>query len=108
MNFSSFISAYWKSFSTEHVLLRLIDDWRNKLDYNNVVGIVLTDFDCIPHDLLVAKLEILRYCSLHKFSYLKNRNNVTMNDTQSYLGDIISGVPQGSVLGSILYNLFFR
>ena len=42
-NFSPFLSAYRKSFSTEHVLIRLLEDWRNKLDNNNVVGAVLTD-----------------------------------------------------------------
>ena len=54
-HFSPFISAYRKSFSTEHVLIRLLEDWRNKLGNNNVVAAVLTDlseaFDCITHDL---------------------------------------------------------
>ena len=39
----------------------------------------------------------------------KNRRQcVRITSTQSYLGDIISGVPQGSILGLILYNLFFN
>ena len=38
--FSPFISVYHKSFSTEHVLIRLLEEWRNKLDNNNVVGAV--------------------------------------------------------------------
>ena len=43
------------------------------------------------------------------YLYLKNRKQcVRINGTQSYLGDAISGVPQGSVLGPILYNLFFN
>ena len=42
-HFSPFISAYRKSFSAEHVLIRLLEDRRNKLDNNNVVGAVLTD-----------------------------------------------------------------
>ena len=44
-----------------YVLIRLLEVWRNKLGNNNVVGAVLTDiskaFDCITHDLLVAKLD---------------------------------------------------
>ena len=64
-HFSPFISAYRKSFGTEHALIRLLKDWRNKLDDNNVVDAVLTDlskpFDCIPHDLLVAKLDIFGF-----------------------------------------------
>ena len=69
-------------------------------------------FDCRLHDLLVAKLDAYgfnRATVAYIYSCLKNRNHcVRINGTQSYLGDIISGVPQGSMLGSILYNLLFN
>ena len=59
--FSPFISTYQKYFSTKQVLIRLLEDWRYKLDNNNVVGAVLIDlskpFDCIPHDLMMAKVD---------------------------------------------------
>ena len=43
------------------------------------------------------------------YSYLKNRKQCArINGSQSYLGDIISGVPQGLIIGPILYNLFFN
>ena len=77
---SKFISAYRKSYSSNHVLLRLIENWKKSLDNKNFVGTVLMDlskaFDCVPHDLLVAKLHAY---GLSKdgvtfiYSYLKRR-----------------------------------
>ena len=40
---SPFSSVYQKSFSTEHVLIRLLKEWRNTLDNNNVIGAFLAD-----------------------------------------------------------------
>ena len=59
---SDFISAYRKGYSTNHVLLRLIENWKAALDSNLFKGAVLMDlskaFDCIPHDLLITKLHL--------------------------------------------------
>ena len=58
---SPFISAYRLNYSTQHVLIRLLEECREGLHNNFVVGGVFTDlskaFDCIPHDLLIAKLK---------------------------------------------------
>ena len=77
-HFPQFIPTYRKSFSTEHFLIRHLEDWRNKLDDNNVVGAVSTDlskaFDCVPHDLLVAKIDAYGFNRdnvAHTYSYLK-------------------------------------
>ena len=110
--FSPLISAHRTNYSSKHVI-RLLGEWRKKLDDNFVVGAVLTDlskaFDCIPHDLLIAKFAA---CGLNEealiyiLSYLSNRNQcVRINDTYCEFGNIITGVPQGSVLGPLLFKI---
>ena len=80
---SDFISACRKGYSTNHVHLRLIENWKAALDSNLFTGAVLMDlskaFDCIPHYLLIAKLhaygfsfETLTFLN----SYLRNRKNL--------------------------------
>ena len=63
MNFlSDFISAYRKENSTNHVLIRLIENWKATLDKNLFTRAVLMDlpkaFDGIPHDFLNTKLHV--------------------------------------------------
>ena len=113
---SPYLAAYRESYSTQHVLIRLLEEWRENLDNNYTVGGVLMDlskaFDCIPHDLLIAKLSAyglngnaLKYI----YTYLKNRKQcVRVNNVCSDFKDIISGVLQGSIVGSMLSNAFLN
>ena len=111
--FLPFLSAYRKNYSSQNILISLIEEWRKKLDNNFVVGAVLTDlskaFDCIPHDLIIAKLSAYNFSDealSYIYSYLTNRRQcVRINNIQSQLETIILGVPQGSIFGPILFNL---
>ena len=93
-----------------------MEEWKENLDKNFIVGAVLTYiskvFDCIPHDLLIATLSaysLNSYSLCYIYSYLKDRKQcVQINNEQSKLDTIISGVPQGSIFGPILYNIFFN
>ena len=110
------ISAYRQGYSCQHVLLKLTDEWRRYLDTNFIVGAVLMDlskaFDCLPHELLLAKLAAYGFDknTLHFFhSYLKDRKQaVSINGNLSNFMEILAGVPQGSILGPVLFNVFLN
>ena len=111
---SDFVAAYKERYSCNHVLMRLIENWKRALDENFQIGTVLIDlskaFDCIPHDLLIAKLyayglneETITFF----YSYLKRRGQrVRIDDILSSFQVLIYGVHQGSILDMILFNIF--
>ena len=87
------------------------------LDNNYCIGAVLMDlaktFDCIPHDLVNAKLlmDLQKNTVLHLFilTYLKNRKQcVSENSVKIAFKERILRVPQGSIVGHILFKIFFN
>ena len=69
-------------------------------------------FDCIPHDLLIAKLNAYgfdRKSLAFFYSYLKRRKQcVNMKNMRSTFQTLLSGVPLGSILGPLLFNIFIN
>ena len=108
---SKYQCGFRKGFSTQHCLLAMIEKLRKSIESRRASAAFLTDlskaFDCLPHDLLIAKLHAsgIKESSLKLlFSYLKKRKQrVRLNNTYS---DILFGVPQGSTLGPLLFNIF--
>ena len=113
---SPFLCGYRKGFSTQYALVELIEKWKNIVDNQGYSGAVLMDlskaFDTINHDLLLAKLhgygfdkQSLRFVK----SYLTERwHRTKINQSFSSWAELLSGVPQGSVLGPILFNLYIN
>ena len=94
--------------------MRLLQEWQNGLDKSGFAGTILMDssktFDCLPHDPLIAKFVAygIGKSGLNLLlSYLLNQKQRTKpNSSHSDWYDIIRGVPQESILGSLLFNLF--
>jgi exonuclease III len=115
-NLSPYLCGYRRGYSAQHALISLIEHWRKALDSKGYAGAVLMDlskaFDCINYDLLIAKLHAYGFSkqSLKLIkSYLSNRKQrVKVNNSFSTWFDLIMGLPQGSVLGPLLFNIYLN
>ena len=98
------LCGFRKAHSTQHALFRLIQSWQKELDETGFVGTTLMDlskvYDCLPHDLMVAKLEAYDISkeSLQLISdYLSYRKLRTKIDSAfCHWANVIRGIPQGS------------
>ena len=111
---SKYQCGFRKGFNAQHCLMVLIEKWKKSVDKGGEFGAVLTDlskaFDCLSHELLIAKLEAygfdLKSLKL-VYAYLAKRNQrVKINDSFSSWKEILYGVPQGSILGPLFFNIF--
>jgi len=108
--------GFRKGLSTCTALLQLIDELASSVDKKRITVGVFIDlakaFDTVDHRILLQKLEHygIRGNVLAMFaSYIGNRKQyVTIDGVRSELANIICGVPQGSILGPILFLLYIN
>ena len=109
-----FQSGFRRSYSTDSCLINLSDHIRQLNSQKQLVGMVLIDlqkaFDTVDHDILCKKLEAMGVGSIKWFeSYLKGRKQkVVVNESCSEAGIVTCGVPQGSILGPLLFLCYIN
>ena len=114
--FHTYLSAFRKDYSCQSLLLKFVEEIKCAIDNKNLAGAIFMDlskaFDCLPHGLLVSKLYAYGFsldsCNLMASYLSTRRQRVKIRDARSNWCYLSKGVPQGSILGPLLFNVFIN
>ena len=114
--FHEYQSGFRPNHSCHTALIRMCNSWLENINDHEITGTLFLDlrkaFNCVNHEILLEKLTLYLQNNnvVHFFaSYLSNRSQKTIiNGSLSSAGYLKCGVPQGSILGPLLFSIYIN
>ena len=109
-------SGFRPGHSAQDLVFKVVDDWRGYLDDDEIVGSLFIDltkaFDSIDHQLMLLKLQNIGVDGI-ELPWFQNflcgrMQYIAIGKARSFLKPISSGVPQGLILGPLLFIIFMN
>ena len=114
--FSALLSAFRKGYSCQSTLSNMIENLKCALDRGKYIACISMDiskaFDCLPHCLTICKLHAYglskNACTLIASYLYKRKQRVKIGSLKSDWKEKSKGVPHGSILGTLIFNIFMN